>query len=60
MLDFGVQERWPARQCARKWAEIESLQKQHAYPEERLQHAFGLSMSPDEPPHQFLPYQHAP
>lgn len=23
MLDFGVQERWPARHCARKWTELE-------------------------------------
>ncbi|KAK4991036.1 hypothetical protein LTR50_002115 [Elasticomyces elasticus] len=23
MLDFGVTERWPARHCARKWAELE-------------------------------------
>ncbi|KAK5130256.1 hypothetical protein LTR08_002257 [Meristemomyces frigidus] len=23
MLDFGLQERWPARHCARKWQEIE-------------------------------------
>lgn len=24
MLDFGLQERWPARHCARKWQEMET------------------------------------
>ncbi|KAI5356660.1 hypothetical protein Slin15195_G021440 [Septoria linicola] len=24
MLDFGVQERWPARHCARKWTDLEA------------------------------------
>ena len=24
MLDFGIQERWPARHCARKWQEMET------------------------------------
>lgn len=24
MLDFGVQERWPARHCTRKWHELEA------------------------------------
>ncbi|CAK4033696.1 Hypothetical predicted protein [Lecanosticta acicola] len=24
MLDFGIQERWPARHCARKWQELDA------------------------------------
>ena len=24
MLDFGINERWPARHCARKWQELET------------------------------------
>lgn len=24
MIDYGIGERWPARHCARKWADLES------------------------------------
>lgn len=24
MVDFGLQERWPARHCARKWQDLET------------------------------------
>lgn len=24
MLDYGINERWPARHCARKWQDLET------------------------------------
>jgi len=30
MLEFGLQERWPARHCARKWQELENQAAIHA------------------------------
>lgn len=30
MLDFGLQERWPARHCARKWQEMETAAANNA------------------------------
>ena len=25
MMDFNINERWPARHCARKWQEMEAM-----------------------------------
>ncbi|KAF2822476.1 hypothetical protein CC86DRAFT_448249 [Ophiobolus disseminans] len=56
MLEFGAQEKWTSRQCARKWAEIDPAPTPYAH-FEHLQHGFApYSMSPVEAPHTFLPY----
>lgn len=56
MLEFGAQEKWTARQCTRKWAEIDPALTPYAH-FEHLQHGFApYSMSPVEAPHPFLPY----
>jgi hypothetical protein len=56
MLEFGAQEKWTARQCARKWSEVDPAPAPYA-PFEHLQHGFApYAMSPVEPPHPFLPY----
>jgi hypothetical protein len=56
MLEFGAQEKWTARQCARKFAEIDQAPTPYA-PFEHLQHGFApYAMSPVEAPHPFLPY----
>jgi hypothetical protein len=57
MLEFGAQEKWTARQCARKWAEIDPAPAPYPHFEQHLQHGFApYTMSPVEPPHSFLPY----
>jgi hypothetical protein len=57
MLEFGAQEKWTARQCARKWAEIDPAPTPYAHFEQHLQHGFApYNMSPVEAPHPFLPY----
>lgn len=58
MLEFGAQEKWTARQCARKWAEIDPAPPApYAHFEQHLQHGFApYNMSPVEAPHPFLPY----
>ena len=30
MIDFGINERWPARHCARKWQEMETTSAMQA------------------------------
>lgn len=32
MLDFGIQERWPARHCARKWTDLDPASNPTAQP----------------------------
>lgn len=56
MLEFGAQEKWTSRQCARKWAEIDPAPTPYAH-FDYLQHGFApYTMSPVEAPHAFLPY----
>ncbi|KAF1916548.1 hypothetical protein BDU57DRAFT_516723 [Ampelomyces quisqualis] len=57
MLDFGAQEKWIARQCARKWAEIDPAPAPYPHFEQHLQHGLApYNMSPAEAPHPFMPY----
>ena len=58
MLEFGVQDKWTARQCARKWAtDIEPAP--HAQFEYHIQQGFApYTMSPIEPPPNYLPFLH--
>jgi hypothetical protein len=57
MLEFGAQEKWTARQCARKWAEIDPAPAPYPHFEQHLQHGFApYNMSPVEAPHPFMPY----
>lgn len=60
MLEFGAQEKWTARQCARKWAERDGLSTPVPQYEQPAQHTFTpYSMSPAEPATSFLPYMHS-
>ncbi|KAI8932462.1 hypothetical protein NX059_010647 [Plenodomus lindquistii] len=58
MLEFGAQEKWTARQCARKWtAEIEPAP--YAHFEHHVQQGFApYAISPVEPPTAYLPFLH--
>lgn len=58
MLEFGVQDKWTARQCARKWAtDIEPVP--YAHFEYHIQQGFApYAMSPIEPPSNCLPFLH--
>ncbi|CAO2649756.1 Nn.00g010480.m01.CDS01 [Neocucurbitaria sp. VM-36] len=59
MLEFGAQEKWTARQCARKWAEIDPGPTPYAHYEQHLPHGFApYAMSPIEPSQAFLSYMH--
>jgi hypothetical protein len=56
MLEYGAQEKWTSRQCARKWSEIDPAPTPYAH-YEHLQHSFApYTMSPVEAPQPFLPY----
>lgn len=60
MLEFGATEKWTARQCARKWAEIDpgpTPYTTYATYEHQLPTSYppSYAMSPVEPPH-FMPY----
>ncbi|KAF9690516.1 hypothetical protein EKO04_011367 [Ascochyta lentis] len=60
MLEFGAQEKWTARQCARKWAESDALPTPVPPYDQPAQHTFTpYSMSPAEPATSFLPYMHS-
>ncbi|KAF2848493.1 hypothetical protein T440DRAFT_166712 [Plenodomus tracheiphilus IPT5] len=56
MVEFGAQEKWTARQCARKWtAEVEPAS--YAQFEQHVQQGFApYAMSPVEPPTTYLPF----
>ncbi|KAH8716747.1 hypothetical protein GQ44DRAFT_660264 [Phaeosphaeriaceae sp. PMI808] len=57
MLEFGAQEKWTARQCARKWAEIDPAPTPYAHFEQHLQQGFApYTISPVEAPHSFQPF----
>ncbi|KAH7092630.1 hypothetical protein FB567DRAFT_435181 [Paraphoma chrysanthemicola] len=57
MLEFGAQEKWTTRQCARKWAEIDPAPAPYPQFEQHLQHGFApYTMSPVEAPNPFMPY----
>lgn len=58
MLEFGAQERWTARQCARKWTtELEPAT--YANFDQQVQQGFApYTMSPVEPPTTYLPFLH--
>lgn len=58
MLEFGAQEKWTARQCARKWtADIEPAS--YAHFEHHVQQGFApYTMSPVEPSTTYLPFLH--
>lgn len=59
MVEFGGQEKWTGRQCARKWAESDALPAAMPQYEQHAQHTFTpYSMSPAEPATSFLPYMH--
>lgn len=60
MLEYGAQEKWTARQCARKWAELDGLPTPIPQFEQQAPHTFTpYSMSPVEPATSFLPYMHS-
>ncbi|KZM25825.1 uncharacterized protein EKO05_0002552 [Ascochyta rabiei] len=60
MLEFGAQEKWTARQCARKWAESDAMPTPVPQYDQHPQHTFTpYSMSPSEPATSFLPYMHS-
>lgn len=59
MLEFGAAEKWTARQCARKWAEIDPGPTPYTTYDH---HVPGptyapYTMSPVEAPH-FMPFVH--
>ncbi|KAJ4991240.1 hypothetical protein SVAN01_03368 [Stagonosporopsis vannaccii] len=57
MLEYGAQEKWTSRQCARKWAEGDGQPTPMPQYEQHTQHSFTpYSMSPAEPATSFLPY----
>ncbi|CAI6334804.1 unnamed protein product [Periconia digitata] len=60
MLEFGATEKWTARQCARKWAEIDpgpTPYTTYATYEHQVPTSYppSYAMSPVEP-HHFMPY----
>ena len=60
MLEFGAQGKWAARQCARKWAEIDAMPTPVPQYDQHALHTFTpYSMSPAEPATAFLPYMHS-
>ncbi|KAG9194365.1 hypothetical protein G6011_04400 [Alternaria panax] len=49
MLEFGAQDKWPARQCSRKWQEIDPAPTSYAQFEHGVQQGFApYAMSPIE------------
>ncbi|KAL5113237.1 hypothetical protein ACEQ8H_008891 [Pleosporales sp. CAS-2024a] len=59
MLEYGSQEKWTSRQCARKWAEIDPAPAPYSH-FDHLQHSFApYTMSPVEAPQHFLQYMNA-
>ena len=55
MLELGAAEKWTARQCARKWAEIDPRPTPYTtYEHHKLTYA-PYTMSPVEA-HHFMPY----
>ena len=59
MLEFGAQEKWTARQCSRKWQEIDPAPVPFPQQfEQHVQQGFApYAMSPIEPPG-YLPFLH--
>ncbi|KAI2480463.1 hypothetical protein Ptr902_08644 [Pyrenophora tritici-repentis] len=51
MAEFGALEKWTARQCSRKWQELDPAAIPYAHFEPHIQHGFApYAMSPVEPP----------
>ncbi|KAF1968033.1 hypothetical protein BU23DRAFT_541840 [Bimuria novae-zelandiae CBS 107.79] len=57
MLEFGAAEKWTARQCARKWAEIDPGPTPYTTYEHHMPTYATYTMSPAEP-HPFMSYVH--
>ena len=53
MLDFGINERWPARHCARKWQELETSAATLAVTAASMTPALSQFSSPIDAPTQF-------
>ncbi|CAN9230774.1 unnamed protein product [Alternaria alternata] len=52
MQDFGATEKWTARQCSRKWQEVDPAPIPYAQFEHHIQQGFApYAMSPIEPSH---------
>jgi len=50
MAEFGAQEKWTARQCSRKWQELDPTAVPYPHFESHVQHGFApYAMSPVEP-----------
>jgi hypothetical protein len=57
MLDFGTQEKWTARQCARKWAEFNALPMPLPQLDQQAQNSLTpFSVSPEESVEAFMPH----
>ncbi|KAF2875780.1 hypothetical protein BDV95DRAFT_674876 [Massariosphaeria phaeospora] len=60
MLEFGAAEKWTARQCARKWAEIDPGPTPYTTYDHHSTPSYApYTMSPVEAP-PFMPYLHIP
>jgi hypothetical protein len=59
MLEYGAAERWSARQCARKWAEIDPGPTPYSAYDHSTPSYTTYAMSPVEGP-PFLPFLHIP
>lgn len=59
MLEYGAAERWSARQCARKWAEIDPGPTPYTTYDHSTPSYTTYAMSPVEGP-PFLPFLHIP
>ena len=61
MLEFGAQPKWTARQCSRKWQEIDHAPMPYAHFEHHVQQGFApYAISPIEPPNSsYLSFLHA-
>ncbi|KAK7186754.1 hypothetical protein PSPO01_07288 [Paraphaeosphaeria sporulosa] len=57
MLEYGAAEKWTARQCARKWAEIDPGPTPYTTYEHHMPTYATYAMSPVEA-HHFMPYVH--
>ncbi|KAL0256569.1 hypothetical protein SLS55_008964 [Diplodia seriata] len=59
MMEFGASDRWTAKQCARKWAEIDPSATPFMTTQDEPQQAtFSYTASPEST--SYLPYMHMP
>lgn len=59
MLEFGASDKWTAKQCARKWAEMDPSATPFMTTQEEPQQAAFYTASPENSS-SYMPYMHMP